>query len=161
MQIGRGISTALLTLLLAQVLAACGSTYTRRDFIARADGICNNAVRDTRTIPAPAVTGDYPRQLHALASYLDKLLPVVESEAQQLRALRRPSGNDADQAALDRYLGAVSASVSHYRDLALAARQGDEAGVASAEAALRSSRVASLAASYGLTQCSQPGATAV
>jgi hypothetical protein len=141
---------------LAALLAGCGSKYTKSDFVARADGICTNAVRDIRSLNAPSATGG--QALHALSQYLAKVVPIVQSEADQIRALKRPSG---DQAALDRYLSAQAEVVAEYRGLAAAAKRGDEQGVASAQAKLQSSRVAGLATQYGLHACGTPTGTGV
>ena len=141
---------------LAALLAGCGSKYTKSDFVARADGICTNAVREIRSLnPPSAATG---QGLRALSQYLDKLLPIVQSEASQIRALKRPSG---DHAALDRYLSAQAEVVAEYRRLASAAKRGDAQGVADAEAKLQASPVAALAAQYGLRDCATPGGTGV
>ena len=146
---------------LAAVLAGCGSSYKKSDFVARADAICVNAVRATRSIAPPAAGGTRSQQLSALARYLDKVVPVVESEASQIKALKRPGGSAADHAALDRYLAALAQSAVGYRRLATSARQGDTQGVASAQAALRASPVASLATAYGLRSCGNAGGTGV
>jgi hypothetical protein len=87
-------------------------------------------------------------------------VPIVQSEASQIRALKRPSGTAQDKTALERYLGALTKSASSYRDLGDAAKRGDAAGVASAEAALRVNPVASLATAYGLRTCGAAGGTA-
>jgi hypothetical protein len=153
-----GGTCALLTL--TTLVAGCGgSSYTRRDFVARADAICTSAVRQTRSIAPPSFTRPAARQLSALADYLAAVLPVVQSEAAQLRALRRPTHDAPAGATLGRYLAAVAQAASDYRALAAAAKRGDAQGVASAEAALRASPVASLAAGYGLRSCGVPGAT--
>jgi hypothetical protein len=145
---------------LAALLGGCGSSYTKQDFVARADAICTNAVRQTRSIAPPSFSRSSARQLSALADYLAAVLPIVQSEAAQLRALRRPTHNAPAAATLDRYLAAVGQAASDYRDLATAAKRGDAQGVSNAEAALRASPVASLAAGYGLRACASPGATA-
>jgi hypothetical protein len=129
--------------------------------VARADAICTGAVRQTRSIPPPAAAQAAGAQYTALASYLNGVVPVLESEASQLRALRRPPGSASDRALLERYFAALAQTVASYKSLATAARNGDEAGVASAEAALGSSPVYSLAESYGLRSCGTPGATTV
>jgi len=141
---------------LAALLAGCGSKYTKSDFAARADGICINAVREIRSLNAPSATAG--QGLHALSQYLAKVLPIVQSEASQIRALRRPSGN---QAALDRYLSAQAEVVAEYRRLAAAAKRGDAQRVASAEAKLQSNPVATLAGQYGLHDCGTPVGTGV
>jgi hypothetical protein len=141
---------------LVALLAGCGSKYTKSDFAARADGICTNAVREIRSLAPPnAASG---QELRALSQYLGKLLPIVQSEASQIRALRRP---DADQATLERYLSAQADVVAEYRRLAAAAKRGDAQGVAGAEAKLQASPIATLAARYGLSACGTPGGTGV
>jgi hypothetical protein len=115
-------------------------------------------VRQTRSIAAPSFTRPAALQLAALSGYLAAVLPIVQSEAAQLRALRRPT-DAAARATLAQYLAAVAQAASDYRALAAAAKRGDAQGVASAEAALRASPVTSLAARYGLRACALPGAT--
>jgi hypothetical protein len=146
---------------LAATLAGCGSSNKKSDFVARADAICVNAVRAVRSITPPATVGSGPQRLRALALYLGKLAPVVQSEASQIRALKRPSGSAAERAALDRYVGALARFASDYKQLAAAANRGDAAAVASGEAALRASPVAALATAYGLRSCGNAGTTAV
>jgi hypothetical protein len=147
-------------LVLAVVLSACGgSGYTKSDFIARADAICAGAVRQTRSIAPPGVAQAGSGQDRALAAYLGSVVPVLESEASQLRALRRPPGNDGELATLNRWYTALAQSVVYYKQLAAAATSGDDQSVADAEAALGASQVYSLAASYGMRSCGTPGAT--
>jgi len=147
---GTGCARFVALLALAAVLTGCGgSAYTKRDFIARADAICAGALRQTRSIPAGT----------DLASYLSDVLPVIQSEADQLRALRRPPGTARDRATLNQYFAALGQTVSDYRRLAAAATTGDQGAVASAEAALAASPLESLAASYGLRSCGAPSAT--
>ena len=152
----RRLEAIVTVLSLAALLAGCGSKYTKSDFAARADGICTNAVREIRSLSLPSAAGG--QGLRALSQYLAKALPIVQSEASQIRALKRPSGN---QAVLDRYLSAQAEVVAEYRRLAAAAKRGDAQGVASAEAKLQSSPVAALAAQYGLHDCGTPGGTGV
>jgi hypothetical protein len=152
----RRLEATVVVLSLAALLAGCGSKYTKSDFVARADGICTNAVREIRSLNPPSSTGD--QGLRALSQYLAKVLPIVQSEASQIRALKRPSG---DQPLLDRYLSAQAEVVAEYRRLAAAAKRGDEQSAASAEAKLQASQVTALAAQYGLHACSTPGGTGV
>jgi hypothetical protein len=137
---------------LALAVAGCGgSSYTKRDFVARADAICASALRQTRSI-APGT---------ALAAYLSAYVPVLEAEDTQLRALRRPPGTAHDRATLDRYYAALSQTVAEYRQLTAAVKSGDDQAVTNAEAALGASPVYTLATSYGLSSCGTPGSTAV
>jgi hypothetical protein len=134
------------------LVAGCGGGgYTRHDFITRADAICAGALRQARSI-TPGTT---------LAAYLADYVPVLESEASQLQALRRPPDTPRDRAMLERYLAALRRTVAEYRQLAAAAKSGDGQGVTNAEAALAADPVYSLASGYGLRSCGTPGTTAV
>jgi hypothetical protein len=158
----RGVRFAggtLALLIVGALLAGCGSSYTKHDFIASADAICASTVRQTRAIAPPSFTGSKSQQLKPVAAYLAAVLPLVQAEASRLRALRRPTGNARDRADLERYLRALAQAVGDYRDLAAAARRSDPQGVARAEADLRRIPVAALAATYGLRSCGTPGAT--
>lgn len=137
---------------LAVLLGGCGgSGYTKRDFVTRADAICAGALRQARSI-APGTT---------LPTYLAAYVPVLESEASQLEALRRPPDTARGRAILEHYYAALRQTVTEYRQLAAAAKSGEQDGVTNAEAALGASQVYSLATSYGLSSCGTPGSTAV
>ncbi|MDQ6778744.1 MAG: hypothetical protein M3071_21540 [Actinomycetota bacterium] len=136
------------------ILAGCGGPYTKHDFVASANAICAAAVRDSRQL-VPPTSG----QLSALAPYLAKVVPIVQSEDRQMRALQHPTGSRSDSATLAKYLAALKQSVADFQALEAAAKAGNRSGVASAEAALRVTPVTSLAASYGLRSCAAAGAT--
>jgi hypothetical protein len=158
----RSASLAFAAAGLGALAAGCGATYTKQHFIARADAICASALRQTRAITPPPELDVARGQMSELSDYLAAVVPIAHSEVTSLRALRRPSKDNAhDRATLTSYLGAVSQQLSDYDQLASAANRGDPEGVASAEAALRASPAASLAASYGLHECGSPGSTAV
>jgi hypothetical protein len=143
------IAPVFAALMAVVLIAGCGGSYTKSDFVARADAICASALRQTRSIDPT----------NALGQYVAAVLPIVQSEATQLRALKRPAQDARDKAALSRYLGALAQEVQNYRKLAVAAKRGDGQGVTDAEAALRASPAASLASGYGLRACGTPGAT--
>jgi hypothetical protein len=145
-------------LLALAVLAGCGS-YTKHDFIARADAICASTVRQTRLIPPPSFGRDPAQRLRALAGYVARVLPLVRAEATQLRSLRRPTQSAAERASLAGFLAAFAAVVGDYQNLATATSAGDGAGVARAEASLTTSSVGALAAGYGLRSCAAPSST--
>jgi hypothetical protein len=131
------------------IATACGGhTATKQDVVARANGICINALRAVRSLPPPAGGTASPQ---ALAPYLQKVVVIVEKEAADTRALPRPA---QDRVLLDRYVAAVTAGAGQYRALARAAENGDSAAVSRGLAALRTSPVPALAARYGLTRCS-------
>ncbi|MBV9604571.1 MAG: hypothetical protein JO027_05670 [Solirubrobacterales bacterium] len=151
-----------MALLTAVIAAGCGgSGYAKSDFIARADAICAGAVRQTRSISPPSAAQAGSGQDRALSAYLSSVVPVLESEASQLTALRRPPGTRSEQITLTRWYAALAQSVASYKELAAAAKRGDDQAVADAEAALGSSPVDSLAARYGLRSCGTPETTAV
>ncbi|MBV8219394.1 MAG: hypothetical protein JO325_13085 [Solirubrobacterales bacterium] len=144
-------------LALAAIVAGCGgSGYTKSDFVARADGICTNTLRQTRTL-APPVSASGA----ALSAYLGKLVPLVESEANQLRALMRPADSASDRDTLTAYFAALGQVVGAYRRLEAAAARGDDQTMTDVEATLNANPVASLAARYGLKTCGTPGSTSV
>ena len=146
---------ALVLAVAALALSACGSSgESKKDFIARADAICNNTTRDLRNVAAPSSSGAVT--LPALAKYLGAVVPVVASEAKQLKALPRPAD---DQVPLRRYLAAVAATAAHYKALADAARAGDRQAISAATGALRASPASHLAAAYGLKECAGPTGT--
>ncbi len=156
----RGLQTTV-SVLAAVLLCGCGSSYTKADFVARANAICTTAIRQARAVTPPALAGSRVQQLHALGAYAGTVLPIAASEAAQLRALKRPSQTPRQLAALERYLTSLTQAVSAYRTLAAAARAGDLVGVDAASAELRASQVALLATRYGLRSCGNPGSTRV
>jgi hypothetical protein len=142
------------------LLAGCGgaSSNTKTDFVARANAICTQTLDQTRAVTPPTSTA---QSGGGLAAYLGHLVPLLQSEADQIRALKRPAGGTArDRLMLSRYLAALGQVVTAYRELEAAAKRGDAQAIASVEAALRANPAADLAASYGLRSCGTPGATA-
>jgi len=157
--LSRPAAACVLMVAAAALLAGCGS-YTKRDLVAQANAICASTVRATRALAPPAFAGSSTAgELHALADYLARALPLLRSEARQLQALRQPTEGRRQAAALRRYVAAMAASVSGFAALQAAAARDDAAGVASAERALSADPVASLAAASGLKSCGNPGAT--
>jgi hypothetical protein len=147
----------ILTVLTGSITAtACGGhTATKRDVIARANAICSASVREVRSVTPPAA-GD--GSLASLSDYLQKVLPIVEKEGSDTRALPRPA---ADRAVLNRYIAAVTGAEQQYRAVAAAAARNDPAAVAQALSALRSSPATTLARQYGLNRCSAAAGTGV
>jgi hypothetical protein len=144
--------------IVAATLGGCGSAgESKSDFVARANAICETAVRDVRDVTLPSASGG-GTSLSALSRYLRTVTPVVEGEVKQLRALPRPV---ADRALLDRYLNALASSAAEYRVLDDAARHRDRAALAGAIGALRGSPAPALAARYGLAECAGSAGTAV
>lgn len=148
--------TAIAICCLAIGVSACGGhTVTKQDVIARANGICITTLHAVGSVAAPAGGTGSPA---ALAAYLAKVVPIVQKEASDTRALPRPA---KDRAILDRYVAAVTAGADEYRALENAARNGDSAAVSQSLAALRTSRAPALAAQYGLNRCNASAGTGV
>lgn len=139
-------------------VAGCGSKYTKQDFVARANAICTDTLSQTRSIP-PVATGT-PKN-RALSAYLAHLVPIVESEAKQLHALKPPPQTDREKAQLTSYFAALDGVVRGFRELQSATGSGDPQAIADAEAVLRASPVEARAAAYGLRACAAPTGTAV
>lgn len=154
----RVVAVVLAAVTMALAMAGCGS-YTKADFTARADAICASSLRALRSLAPPSFTAAGVAQARSLATYLDHALPIVQSEAKQLRALRRPAGDARQRALLGRYLNALSADVSAYERLARAAASGEPRSIAHVEGTLASSNAAALATAYGILSCGAPGAT--
>jgi hypothetical protein len=142
--------------LAALVVTACGGhTVTKQDVIARGNAICAGALRDLRATPPPA-GGE--TSLPGLAAYLRTVMPILRRENASLQRLPRPT---ADRALLGQYLSAVAKSDATYGTLAAAARRGDQDAVNQALAQLEANPASSLAARYGLSQCTGAAGTAV
>ncbi len=155
---GRRSGGAVVLVALITMLAGCGSAH-HGNFVAGANAICASALRATRSIPPPSLTTGSAQDLTALTRYVSSVLPVVQSEARQLRALRRSLQKPRERAALASYVGALNQTIGDYRTLAAAAGGNDAQGVASALAALRASPAPTIAAQYGLRSCGAAGAT--
>lgn len=152
----RRSALAITVLSLGWLLAGCGANRpSPRDFVARADAICASSLRHTRSIPTPSGTSPT-----ALAGYLDAVLPVIRSEAAQLRGLRRPTGGLRKLAQLTSYFHALDDAVAGYATLAAAAHRGDRGAMARAQTVLAANPAAALAAQYGLRACGAAGSTA-
>lgn len=153
--------TGCITAVLAVALAGCGSSYTRRDFVQRADGICLATTRAVRSLPSPAFTGTAEQQRRSLGRYLARVAPLVQKQARRLSALPRPPGGSHEQKSIGRWLTAAHESADLLAHLAYVARTGDASAVADADAQLAAVPVVHLAANVGARSCAGPGATVV
>jgi hypothetical protein len=140
----------------ALILGGCGgSSVSQGDVIARGNAICAGALRQVRATPSPAGGAG---SLAGLSDYLKQVMPIVDREISDIRALPRPS---QDRALLDRYVAALAATRADYVRLAAAAKNGDSTGAAQALAALQASPAQALAKRYGLSACAAPAGTSV
>jgi hypothetical protein len=135
------------------LIAGCGSTVTKKDVVARADGICADTLREVRAVPAPV-----SQSVAALSAYYARVAPIVESEATAVEKLPRPR---QDQRVLNRWISSVDLFAAEYRAIANAARLGDRQAIATAQAAVRTNDAPALAAGYGLRVCTGAAGTSV
>lgn len=141
-------------MVLTVLLTGCGTSYTKADFIARADAICAAALRDTRSIPPPA-----GQQLTDLSDYASRVLKIQRHEQSALAALPLPPQSTTQAALLRQFLAAGKKVEQDYAGLVSAARRNNLVGVTGAEAALRALPFSALAGRYGLRTCGSAGAT--
>jgi hypothetical protein len=143
---------------LAVMLAGCGSSGTTTDthagrlskpeWIAAADNICADALRQTLDLPKPSTPAD-------LVANLDKLIAIYGKEQTALQDLKP---EPQEQAAVDAIVAAAGVQVELARGLQEVARSGDAAriaayGTANAARAQAAQRVAQ---QYGLKVCGNP-----
>jgi hypothetical protein len=141
------------------LVAGCGTQYSKRDFIKRADGICLNTTRAVRSLTTPQFTGSAVQRRLSLSRYLARVSRLVSAESHSLAKLPKPPGRPAEQALLQRWLHAVQASASDLHVLGDSERAGDPAFIAAARSALSAVPVVALASRYGAKDCAGPGAT--
>ncbi len=119
--------------------------------IARGNAICSTAASAVRATPSPSGSSS-----GALATYLKRVVPIIDREAGSLGALPRPArGRDR----LDAFAAAEAKLAADYGQLAAAVRAGDQTAVSRALASLQGNDAPALAARYGLTQCTGSTAT--
>jgi hypothetical protein len=140
------------------LVAGCGS-FTKHDYIQRADGICGASLRSVRALTPPTVSGPQAAQNASLGAYLDRMLPLMRRELGHLQALPRPSESATQKRARVAYLGALKQSIDQFATLAAAAHTNQTAEVRSLERALAANPAPRLASKYGLRNCSSSAAT--
>ncbi len=146
-------------LALAVVPAGCGSSFTRHDYVLRAEGICDSTLRSLRLLRPAVSTGTHRDRIAAVAGYLERALPLERQELRKLEDLPKPEQTRAQARALERYLVALEDSVDELGALSAAARAGNAEMFAAAESTLAGERLPSLAAAYGLRACSNAAAS--
>jgi hypothetical protein len=153
------VTRVLLACLLAVLLGACGGSYTKADFIRRADAICAAQLRALRALVPPSFGGPQEHRRLALAAYTTSAFRILRSEATQLRALKVPGESSSQTTLLQGYLAALDRALSEYASLAAAERAGRTEAASAAQASLGANPATNLAARYGLRSCSSSGAT--
>lgn len=138
------ITCAVLT---GALVAGCGSSVSKDDYISRGDAICKQTNTAQAQLKAPA-KGDLP----ATARYLTASAALVDKQLVQLRKLAKPS---QDKGRLGDLLGREGDAIATLRKAADAARRGEQA---SADALFKQgqgelSDVAAGLTDFGFTVC--------
>jgi hypothetical protein len=141
------------------LLAGCGSSYTKADFVHRANGICLSTTRAERLLTPPEFSGTDAQKQQSVSAYLARVSGLVRTEAGRLRALPTPPGRPPELKLLNRWLAAVRASASGLQVLGAAEKGGNRGAITAATAALAALPVVTLASRYGAKDCAGPGAT--
>jgi hypothetical protein len=139
--------------------AGCGSSYTKADFVKRADGICTATTRIIRSLTPPQFGAGSALQRRSSAAYFRHAAAIVEKEARQLSALPKPPANAAQRHVRSQWLAAVRDSAGELRSLADATAAGNSSAVTAANRRLAANPVVALATRYGSKACAGPGAT--
>jgi hypothetical protein len=140
------------------ILAGCGSSITKHDYVLRAEGVCNATLRSLRLLGQPTLSGSTAARTASLAGYLDHAAPLVQTELRKLKGLPRPEQTPAQSRTLQRYLAALADTVEELQAVASAARSGNSQMVSAGQKSLATNSTSALAAAYGLRACSNPGA---
>jgi hypothetical protein len=141
------------------VAAGCGSSYTKADFIQRADGICTATTRVIRSLKPPQFAASSVLQRRSSVAYFVQAASIVNKEARQLSSLAVPPETAAQRRVRRHWLASVQASAAELKALAKATGTGDASAVTAADQKLAANPVVTLAAQYGAHACAGPGAT--
>jgi hypothetical protein len=119
----RGPATVVVTAF-AVLAAGCGGDgggerLSRADYVAKADAICLATARKRQALPVPSAIAQIPR-------YVDRALPLLDSERSDLRALPPPSELEDEVAS---WLNAMQEERGALSDLRSAAKSGNSAKV--------------------------------
>ena len=114
--IGVFVLIAAVTAAVFVVVAETGGGATQAEYVARVNAICVEYGKKLDAIPPP---GDLSSPGSVVES-LEQAIPVLEAQADEIRALKHPSSLDADIAELTRL---TDASLVHLRDALSQAQQ--------------------------------------
>jgi hypothetical protein len=131
----------------ALAAAGCGGEerLSRAEFQRQGNAICAKYDRQIEAIGTPASVEEVPE-------YVDKALPVIEQQIEEMRDLNPP---EEDQEAYDDMLAEAENTVDAGRDLGDAAEANDNAAIENAlnEGNAASDRADEHATELGLTDC--------
>jgi hypothetical protein len=132
-----------------------GPAPTKAEFIKEADALCQQSRDEAASLgqqiqdlPDPTSTED----LHESADLFREYAGILEQQAQALRQLEPPPG---DEAIINNWLSTAESSLSLFRDLADAYDSGDEqeARFLNSEVGSRADQARGIAQGYGFKVC--------
>jgi predicted nucleic acid-binding Zn-ribbon protein len=128
--------------------AGCGGGEDRlstAEFEERVNGICTKYDKQIDAVRAPSSVEEIP-------AYVAKVLPIVEREVEEMKAVEPP---EDDQETFDAMIGEAEKALEAGRDLSDAAEENDEAAIENAlnEGNAASDRADEHARELGLTDC--------
>jgi hypothetical protein len=128
--------------------AGCGGGEDRlstAEFQERVNGICTKYDKQIDAVRAPSSVEEIP-------AYVAKVLPIVEREVEEMKAVEPP---EDDQETFDAMIGEAEKALEAGRDLSDAAEENDEAAIENAlnEGNAASDRADEHARELGLTDC--------
>jgi predicted nucleic acid-binding Zn-ribbon protein len=128
--------------------AGCGGGEDRlstAEFQERVNAICAKYDKQVDAIGAPSSVEEIP-------AYVAKVLPIVEREVDEMKAVEPP---EEDQEAFDAMIGEAEGALEAGRDLSDAAEENDQAAIEQAlnEGNAASDRADEHARELGLTEC--------
>ncbi len=134
----------------AIAVAGCGSssTLSRSALINKANAICASENAQSNSVPKPTV-----RDVSAIATYFDKLIPIANNGTSQLQKLKPDSSVSSDWNA---YISARKDAISLLQTVDQKAHSRDPSGARDlAQVQPASVRVRQAATKVGATQCAQ------
>jgi len=137
--------------LAALAVSGCGGgggktqRLSRDEYVAKADAICAQAVKQQKALPTPSSIDEIP-------AYVDKALPVIDDAIAKIRKLKPPVTMEQGVKA---WLDQTEATRSELTKLRSAAKSGDPTKVrkVAAKGTQMDSERSALARSIGLTTC--------
>jgi hypothetical protein len=128
--------------------AGCGGGEERlstAEFQERVNAICEKYDKQVDAVGAPSSVEEIP-------GYVAKVLPIVEREVEEMKAVEPP---EDDQEAFDAMVGEAERALEAGRDLSDAAEENDQAAIEQAlnEGNTASDRADEHARELGLTAC--------
>ena len=136
--------------LAAVAVAGCGSsnTLSRSALVSKANPICANENAQSNAVPKPS-----GRDVSAISTYFDKLIPIANQGTSQLQKLKPDSSVTSDW---NSYMSARQNAISLLETINQKAHTRDPSGIQNlAQVQPASQRVRAAANKVGANQCAQ------